>query len=532
MEEINQNTNLNYSNKNTDDIIYKIQNSLDRLQTAINNKQILDDINDKTNIKNTNLTLRKKTFENKIIQRKGNPLLTEGNNSNILNNNNYSMLNNNSLFNNDKRFIERKINQNRLLNQKNYFKRINKTTEYINPKSTHGKNIRYNNITNRIKCIKCGNINPPKSKFCFNCGEPLNNLEKKPTYSSINNEININNSYFNKNIGNIKDNISQSQVQTKSYNNMNINLSKQMLHNDNNISSSKNIKIINNIYEDLKNIQNEDLINYKKLNDLYLYGDYLEKELKASNDENVKLLEKYKAIKSQVHSLNQKKNKLKQNIDILTKKEKELDRINLELKNGFDFVEKKLGINDNNNNNQEKIQLLKDLESNNKKYAEINNEYDLEIENLKKKISLLVDNDDDKENDEDENMIKNLENNNEKDKKELEEKNMLHMLLIKKNELLTLEITNLTKDIDLDLYENNDEEEENAEEEEKEKGKNKNIPNNEKKQESNDKKVKREILENKDEIKDNNHNIEKYRDINNIKKGENANKEEKKDINN
>ena len=74
------------------------------------------------------------------------------------------------------------------------------------------------------------------------------------------------------------------------------------------------------------------------------------------------------------------------------------------------------------------------------------------------------------------------------------------MLLIKKNELLTLEITNLTKDIDLDLYENNDEEEENAEEEEKEKGKNKNIPNNEKKQESNDKKVKREILENKDEI--------------------------------
>ena len=70
---------------------------------------------------------------------------------------------------------------------------------------------------------------------------------------------------------------------------------------------------------------------------------------------------------------------------------------------------------------------------------------------LKKKISLLVDNDDDKENDEDEYMIKNLENNNEKDKKELEEKNMLHMLLIKKNELLTLEITNLTKDIDLDL---------------------------------------------------------------------------------
>jgi hypothetical protein len=521
MEKMNQFKNLNYSNKNSDDIIYKIQNSLDRLQTAINNKQIFDNIDDKTNIQNTK------------------------NNSNIFN----------SLINTDKITTERKINQNRLLNQNNFFKKINRTTENKNnPRATTGKNIPYN-ITNKIKCIKCGNINPPKSKFCFNCGISLNNLEKRPTYSSINTEVKLNNSVFNRNIGDIryiKDNISQSQVQTKSYNNMNINLNSYANYsndnknniNKNNITSQKNIKIINNIYEDLKGIQNEDLINYKKLNDLYLYGDYLEKELKASNDENVKLLEKYKSIKSQVHSLNQKRNKLKQNIDILSKKEKELDKLNTELKNGFNFVEKKFGISDNNNdNNQEKIKLLKDLEANNKKYIEINNEYDSEIENLKNKINALVDNDDDKENDEEEKMIKNLEENNEKEKKELEEKNMLHMLLIKKNELLTLEITNLSKELDLDLDDNNEEEgeEENVEEEEEEKEEEKDNKNkNEENQENNNKKAKEEIIsENKNEMKkeeinNNNNNNEdnNNKDINdNNKKEENIKKEENENIN-
>ena len=223
---------------------------------------------------------------------------------------------------------------------------------------------------------------------------------------------------------------------------------------------------MNNIYADLNEIPNEDLINYKKLNDLYLFGDYLENELKASNDENVKLLEKYKAIKIQVHSLNQKNNKIKQNIETLTKKEKELDKINSELKNGFNFVQKKLGISENDN--KEKINLLNDLELNNKKYVEIQNGYDREIEELKNKISLLVDSEKE-ESDEDDNMIKNLEDNIEKEKKDLEEKNMVYMLLIKKNELLNLEINNLAKEIELDLNEENEEEEDlNGEEEIKE----------------------------------------------------------------
>jgi chromosome segregation ATPase len=214
--------------------------------------------------------------------------------------------------------------------------------------------------------------------------------------------------------------INQSQIQMKpTYNNLTT-----PKNSNRDIINSKNNKIMNNIFQDLNDIKNEELINYKKLNDLYLYGDYLEKELKVSNDENVKLLEKFKVMKIQVHSLNQKNNKLKQNIEILSKKEKEISKINDELKNGFDFVQNNLG---NNENNEEKMNILNELELNNKKHIEMQTEYEKEIENLKKKISLLVDNDDE-ENDEDEKMIKALEDKINKDKKELEDKNVEYML--------------------------------------------------------------------------------------------------------
>ena len=209
-----------------------------------------------------------------------------------------------------------------------------------------------------------------------------------------------------------------------------------------------------NIYEDLNDIQNENLINYKKLNDLYLFGDYLENELKVSNDENVKLLEQYKKMKIQVHSLNQKNNKIKQNIDALNKKEKYISKLNEELKNGFNFAEENLG------NNEEKAKILNELESSNKKYIEIQTDYEKQIENLKNKISELVDNEEKEEN-EDDKIINKLEDDIENNKKELENKNAEYMLLIKKNELLNQEIINLGAELDMDLEENVEENEEN-----------------------------------------------------------------------
>ena len=501
MDELYEFSNQNNSSKNTDEIINKIQNSLDRLQSAINNKQILGNINSKNNIPNQNINIRKKTIDSKNSSRRNNPSLTEENISNILFDNNHSMFNNNKVFNTDKRIIQKKINQNRILNNLN-MDNINRTAEYIIPRSTQGRSTQYYKINNnnynrnrninntlmRKKCIKCGNINPPRSKFCFNCGMSLGNINisqyntynpKKNSNKNVRkaNNNNFSNINYNQdmNIENITDSQTiQSQIQFNSNNNDN-NIAKAKNSNKDTISSNNN-RIMNNIFADLNDIQNEDLINYKKLNDLYLYGDYLENELKASNDENTKLLEKYKTIKIQVHSLNQKKNKIKQNIDILGKKEKNLTKLNEELKNGFTFAQQKLG---NNENNEEKIKILNELELNNKKYIEMQNGYEKEIESLKKQITLLADNDEE-ENDEDEKMIKNLENDIEKKKKELEEKNDEYTLLIKQNEKLNQEIKYLAEQLDLNLSENEGEENlEEEEEEEKEKEDN-NINNNNK----------------------------------------------------
>ena len=473
MDEMKDFSNSNTSNKNTDEIINKIQNSLNRLQSAINNKQLLDNLNyNQTDIQNNNLNIRKKTIESQKITRINKPSITEENNQN---NNIYnSMYNYSSIMNTDKRNTQRKINQNRILTNLNYDDNINnRILENIIPKSTQRRNyynkINYykynrnkiNNLT-RKKCIKCGNINPPQSKFCFNCGEPINNIIKNK--DNLNNEKinaktsvinnNPNNKVSSRNIENIQDNqICHSQIQIQSNNKIDIPKSKN-INKDNNISQSN--KIMSNIYQDLNDIQNEDLINYKKLNDLYLFGDYLENELKTSNDENVKLLENYKKIKIQVHSLNQKNNKLKQNIEALTKKEKYISKLNEELKNGYNFAQQNVG------NSEENIKILNELELTNKKYLEIQTDYDKQIENLKKKISSLVDNDEKEEEDEDDIMIKNLENDIEKDKKELENKNAEYMLLIKKNELLNEEIINLGAELDLDLEENEEEDENNV----------------------------------------------------------------------
>jgi len=502
MDEMKDFSNSNTSNKNTDEIINKIQNSLNRLQSAINNKQLLDNLNyNNTDIQNNNLNIRKKTIDSQKITRINKPSITEVYNQNNTNYN--SMYNYGYVMNTDKRNTQRKMNQNRLLTNLNYEDNINnRTLENIIPKSSQRNNYynkinyynynrnRNNNLT-RKKCIKCGNINPPQSKFCFNCGEPINNIIKNKDNSN-NEKINAktcvintnpNNKISSRNIENIQDNqICHSQIQIQSNNNFDIPKSKNI---NKDITISKSNKIMNNIYQDLNDIQNEDLINYKKLNDLYLYGDYLENELKASNDENVKLLENYKKIKIQVHSLNQKNNKLKQNIESLTKKEKYISKLNEELKNGYNFAQQNIG------NSEENTKVLNELELTNKKYLEIQTDYDKQIETLKKKISSLVDNDEKEEKeDEDDIMIKKLENDIEKDKKELENKNAEYMLLIKKNELLNEEIINLGAELDLDLEENEEENENNVN------GEN-NIDNN------NNKKSNDEIENGKDKEKNN-----------------------------
>ena len=471
-------SNLNSSNKNTDEIINKIQNSLNRLQSAINNKQLLDNFNnDKINTQNKNINFRKRTIDNIKISRKNKPSYTEEKIQNIIYDNN-SMFNINSVLNTDKRSTQKKMIQNRVLNTLNYDDDIiNRTIENIIPKSTQRRNyynkINYynynrNNYTNnglsRKTCFKCRNINPPNSKFCFNCGAPVTNTIRNQ-YNTKNIKSNIKNNISNKDSSRNIENLEENQ-----------NYPRTQIQSNNNYNKPKNNKIMNNIYEDLNDIQNENLINYKKLNDLYLFGDYLENELKVSNDENVKLLEQYKKMKIQVHSLNQKNNKIKQNIDALNKKEKYISKLNEELKNGFNFAKENLG------NNEEKAKILNELESSNKKYIEIQTDYEKQIENLKNKISELVDNEE-KEEDEDDKIINKLEDDIENDKKELENKNAEYMLLIKKNELLNQEIINLGAELDMDLEENEEENEENLDDENNNDNNNNNQKSNELKNE-------------------------------------------------
>ena len=252
MDEINDFSNSNPTNKNTDEIINRIQNSLNRLQSAINNKQLLDNLNNnQKNIQNNNLNIRKKTLDSQKISRINKTSVNEDNiQSNIIYDNNNSIYNYSSVMNTDKRNTQRKMNQNRILTNSNFDDNINRTTEYIIPKSTQRRNYynkinyynynrnKYTNINSaRKKCLNCGNINPPQSKFCFNCGEPINNIIKNQ-YNTYNEKINTKisvikpnniNKASSRNIENIKDNqICHSEIQMQSYNNIDISKSKNI----------------------------------------------------------------------------------------------------------------------------------------------------------------------------------------------------------------------------------------------------------------------------------------------------------------
>ena len=512
--------NLNQSNKNTQTAVNRIQNSLNKLQTTLNKKT--------TNMtrRPQNLNIRKKILDNKndFDKYKEEMLITDVNikqQAPI----GYSMFNNNSVIQTDKRTSKKPYEQNDLIKKDDLDNNIN-TSDNI-PKTLQNRNIKYNkpstnnnyNPNIKWKCFNCGNINLLYNNFCINCGSSkkskiknalLNNINysgenannnfsnfanNNNSYEKFNTELNINNSNIISN-SNVSSNsraefnrpIKQYNIKY-SYNNTNINDSstipnKEYRTQDNKIKGfnswmgiidpEKKTSTINNEYktinisnylDDLNNDINNYNINYKKLNDLYLYGDYLENELKESNDENVKLLEKYKNIKNEVHILSQKNKKIKENIEELQKKEGQLNKLNEQLKNGFPMLKSKLAkeLNFSDKENNENLNLIKELELKNRQGIEKQKNYDNEIENLKHKITLLVN---EKEDVEDEKNIKNLENQIEKEKNEMTENNNKYILLLNKNETLNNEINDLKDKIELSKP-NNDEnknEEENDEE--------------------------------------------------------------------
>ena len=483
------NVNLSQSNKSTENAVNRIQKSLNKLQSAISNNKSMGNRN---NTNNTNI--RKKILDSKNDEIKGKDKLLTDINMHDQIPIGYSMFNDRSAIRTDKRNIKLNQNQSGL---------INNTTDNI-PKSIQGRNTNFkkgnyiinnNNYKSVIKwkCINCGNINLLYNKICINCGKPKKYQIKKQSdntnypRSDKNNIINyIDTSYEkvdNDNIGinshNNSNNESSNEKESKQYNTDN-----KYIHNQkkNAISKPKSTYIIPNImgefnpitksetniiYNNPNNMNNLNLTemsndntnsqnNYKKLNDLYFYGDYLESELKESNDVNIKLLEKYKNIKSEVHNLNEKNKKIKQKIEELQKKDNELKKLNTQLKNGFSLVQNKVNINFNNyeKDNTENMNKLKELELTKKQNAEKQKKYDEEIENIKQKILLLTNEEEDKNNDE-ENNINELIKNIEKEKKEMEENNNKYIVLLKDNELLNQDIEKLQKQIELNKSSHN-----------------------------------------------------------------------------
>ena len=484
MKGIKVNVNLNQSNKNTDNAVNRIQNSLNKLQSTLN--------------KNTNIGKRNKKNDSNIRKK-----ILDSNNYDMKNKDflltetsihdqipiGYSMFNDRSVIRTDKRNL--KMNQSGL---DNYDHTITNISDNI-PGSIHSRkrnskkdkdifnNNKYTSVI-KWKCLNCGNINLLYNKNCINCGRSKNNQIKNKknyminiprahnnlvnyintSYEKIDNEINNghssnNNSFYESSIGKENKHFTSSincwQIpkrsiitKPKSTYNDKINIGREYLFNtlETNIIYNSNSK--NNLTEisDDPNINVNMQKKYKKLNDLYLYGDYLETELKESNDENIKLLENVNNIKNDVQNLNLKNKKIKQKVEELQKKDKELKLLNNQLKNGFSLVQKQINI-DFGKKNDENKNILKELELTNNKNLE------------KQKILKLTNEEEENDNNNNGKDIEELINNIEKEKKEMEENSDKYILLLKNNELLNQDIEKLERKIELNQLNKNDKKE-------------------------------------------------------------------------
>ena len=355
--------NLNQSDKSTEYAVTRIQNSLNKLQSVINNNSKITNNKNTVNRKK-NRNIRKKIIDLKNNDfNRDNILFTQYSVQQppLIG---YSMFNNNSEIKTDKRkpkqeyLINNNNYQNLINSTANYVPQSTQSRNYDYNKGNYYPNYN-NNYSSALKwkCLICGNINLLYNKFCINCGKAktsqIRNTKSYNTnyFPSLNNIEDINNSYekrnhiYNINNSNIitepnkrdnikASNINQNQIKQDNMNKIfknnennnklnhasselsnNINDFNDLVSSENNIISNKN-NIENSNFTDISDNKtfnltnpfneldkNQNNINYKKLNDLYLYGDYLENELKESNDENVKLLEKYKNIKNEVHNL-------------------------------------------------------------------------------------------------------------------------------------------------------------------------------------------------------------------------------------
>ena len=270
-------------------------------------------------------------------------------------------------------------------------------------------------ITKKWKCPQCGNVNSNFNYLCNNCNMPNNHFQNETLNTNQRNNSagkNMNLINFDNNIGNktIKNKISSNNIFTKSLNNTIIKkqpLKKTKTKNDltnknnnnpitspfysnigfNTIRPNKNNA--NYFYNEPNNINNS--LNFfetdrdSNITHLYSYSNYLANELKTSNDANAKLMENYQNNENEYKNIYEQNDLIKKKIKILKEKENQLNKINDQLQKSLQFIRKKFGFKNNNNNYE--INTL--IENNQKNFEDINskiNKYKQENEKLNKKL--------------------------------------------------------------------------------------------------------------------------------------------------
>ena len=272
-------------------------------------------------------------------------------------------------------------------------------------------------MTKKWKCPQCGNVNSNFNYLCNNCNMPNNYLPnntlnsnqrnnsagKNIKFLSIDNNNIVNNSFKNK--------ISSNNIFTKSINNTIIKkqpLKKTKTKND--LTTKSNNNLINSpfysnigfntirpnknnsnyFYNDSNNNINNSSNFFETDRDsnithLYSYSNYLANELKTSNDANTKLMENYQNNENEYKSIYEQNDLIKKKIKVLKEKENQLNKINAQLQKSLQFIKKKFGFKNNNNNYE--INTL--MENEQKNFEDLNskiNKYKIENEKLNKKL--------------------------------------------------------------------------------------------------------------------------------------------------
>ena len=296
---------------------------------------------------------KEKVMDKRIIINKNNlsPLNIKGKEvkKQILNNSDYDL----------KRALEIRdeLNKNyEQYQQSFYIKNPNLTNfnSYTNNSSLLNQSYYLNNLTNsniinnRWKCSGCGNVNSNFNYLCNNCNLPNNSFEQnnllfKQKNLSKNIEINEKNE--------IKNN--PQNIFTKSINN-NIILRKNFLKNNN----DDNNEISNPFYSNITNKNCLHKIDYSN-----------------NNLDNEKKENKYNDI--EYNNNCQQNDSLKQRIENLREKEKQLKKINKQLEITLAFIQEKL----KNENMDKESSIIKNIFGGTKNIGELLNSNELKKEN-------------------------------------------------------------------------------------------------------------------------------------------------------